>query len=61
MTIDVKIIDELIKDCKTQEDLFGDKGIVKQFVKAISERALKGELTTILHPIIRTTGIESIL
>lgn len=46
MTIDVKIIDELIKDCKTQEDLFGDKGIVKQFVKAISERALKGELTT---------------
>lgn len=28
MTIDVKIIDELIKDCKTQEDLFGDKGIV---------------------------------
>jgi len=40
-----ELIDELIKDCKTQEDLFGKKGIVKEFVKRISERALKGELT----------------
>lgn len=43
---DEKILDELIKDCKTQEDLFGEKGVVKQFVKAVSERALKGEMTT---------------
>jgi hypothetical protein len=40
---DEKILDELIKGCKTQEDLFGEKGVVKQFVKAVSERALKGE------------------
>ena len=45
MTMSNELIDELIKDCKTQEDLFGDKGIVKQFVKRVSERALKGELT----------------
>jgi len=45
MTMSNELIDELIKDCKTQEDLFGEKGIVKQLVKRISERALKGELT----------------
>lgn len=45
MTMSNELIDELIKDCKTQEDLFGEKGIVKEFVKRISERALKGELT----------------
>jgi len=43
---DEKILDEMIKGCKTQDDLFGEKGVVKQFVKAISEQALKGELTT---------------
>lgn len=41
---DEQALDELIKNCKTQEDLFGEKGVVKQFVKAISEKALKGEL-----------------
>lgn len=42
----VEIIDELLKDCKTSDDIFGDNGLVKQFVKALSERALQAELTT---------------
>src|SRR3990167_4964793 len=46
MTMKVELLDELLKDCKTQEDIFGDKGIFKQLVKAITERALQSELTT---------------
>ena len=46
MTLDTKLIDDLVKNCKTQEDLFGENGVVKEFVKAIAERALRGELTT---------------
>ena len=45
MAINDKLLDELMKDCKTQEDLFGEGGIFKEIVKAISERALRGELT----------------
>ena len=41
MTMKVELLDELLKDCKTQEDIFGDKGIFKQLVKAITERALQ--------------------
>jgi putative transposase len=43
---DEKILDGLLKGCKTQEDLFGETGVIKKFVKAVAERALKGELTT---------------
>ena len=46
MTMQVKMIDELVKDCKTQEDIFGENGLIKQFVKSVLERALQGELTT---------------
>ncbi len=38
--IDTKLIDELIKDCKTPEDFLGESGIIKTFVKSIFERAL---------------------
>lgn len=41
----VEMIDELLKDCKTTDDIFGEGGLVKQFVKALSERALQAELT----------------
>jgi putative transposase len=40
------MLDALIAGCKTQDDLFGEKGVIKKFVKAVWERALKGELTT---------------
>lgn len=42
----LEMIDELLKDCKTSEDIFGEGGLVKQFVKALTERALQAELTT---------------
>lgn len=46
MAMKVEIIDELLKEYKTADDIFGENGLVKQFVKAISERALQAELTT---------------
>lgn len=46
MAMKVEILDELLKDCKSQEDIFGVNGVVKQFVKALSERALQAELAT---------------
>jgi transposase-like protein len=46
MAMKVEIIDELLSQCKTSEDIFGENGLVKQFVKALSERALQAELTT---------------
>ena len=39
-------IDELIKDCKTPEDFFGENGLIKSFVKSVMESALNAELTT---------------
>ena len=42
----VELLDELIKDCKTSDDIFGENGLVKQFVKSLTERALQAELTT---------------
>ena len=44
--IDPKLIDEMIKDCKTPEDFLGESGIIKAFVKSIFERALNAELST---------------
>ena len=61
---DEEVLDELLKGCKTQEDFFGEGGIVKKFVKAVTERALKGELTTHLgyerhHNVADTEGSNS--
>ncbi len=44
MAIDDKLLEELMKDCKTQEDFFGKGGLLKDIIKAVSERALRGEL-----------------
>jgi len=46
MAMKIELIDELIKDCKTSDDIFGENGLVKQFVKSLTERALQAELTT---------------
>jgi len=46
MTFDEKLLDDILKGCKSQDDVFGEKGVVKQFVKALSERALKAEMST---------------
>ncbi len=44
--INPQLIEELTKNCKTQEDLFGKDGIFKELQKALLERMLEGELTT---------------
>ncbi len=41
-----QVIDELIKDCRTPEDFFGENGLIKSFVKSVMESALNAELTT---------------
>lgn len=44
----IEMLDDLLRDCKTAEDIFGENGLVKQFVKALTERALQAELSTYL-------------
>ena len=43
--LDDKVLDELIKNCKTQEDFFGENGLIKSLVKSLLERAMNAELT----------------
>lgn len=42
--IEKEFFRELTKDCKTQEDLFGEGGLIKRLVKGVTEAALAGEL-----------------
>lgn len=46
MGLKPELIDELAKHCKTQDDLFGENGLVKQFIKSILQKSLDAELTT---------------
>lgn len=39
------LLDELLKDCKTAEDVLGKNGVIKQMTKALLERMLAEELT----------------
>jgi putative transposase len=45
MPIDHKVIDNLLKDYKTPEEILGDNGLLKQLTKAVLERAMQAELT----------------
>jgi putative transposase len=45
MALTSQLIDELLQDCHTSEDLLGQDGLLQQRTKAIVERALQGELT----------------
>jgi transposase-like protein len=45
MALTSQLIDELLQDCHTSEDLLGQDGLLQQLTKAIVERALQGELT----------------
>jgi len=40
ITISDKILDELIGDAKTQGDLFGSNGLIKELSKRLMERML---------------------
>ena len=43
--INLDLIDQLLKDYKSPEDVLGENGLLKQLTKAVLERALKAELT----------------
>ena len=45
MAIRDELLDELIKDCKTPEDLLGKHGLLKELSKGLLERMLQGEMT----------------
>ena len=44
MTFRPELIDELLKDYRSPEDLMGEGGIFKQLTKALIERCLSAEL-----------------
>ena len=46
MAINTDLIDQLLKDYQKPEDILGENGLLKQFTKAILERAMQAELTT---------------
>ena len=45
MTIDPKLIDQLLTNYKKPEDIIGENGLLKELTKAILERALAAEMT----------------
>src|SRR5882762_4838507 len=45
MAIDLKLIDKLLADYKTSEDIIGTNGLLKQLTKAVLERAMQAEMT----------------
>jgi putative transposase len=45
MIIDKKMLDNLLKDAKTADDLFGKDGIVNQLKRAMVERMLEAEIS----------------
>ncbi len=45
MTIPNEVLDSLMKDYKTPEDLIGKSGLLKQLTKQLLERAMQAEMT----------------
>ena len=45
MPITPAVLDELLKEYKTPEDMLGNIGLLQQLTKALVERALEGEMT----------------
>ena len=45
MPITPELLDQLLKDYKSPEGMFGDDGLLQQLTKAVVERALQGEMT----------------
>jgi putative transposase len=46
MTIRRELIDELIKEYETPQDILGEGGLLKELTKAVIERCLETELDT---------------
>ncbi len=45
MPFQPEVLDDLLKDCKTPEQMFGSDGLLQQLTKALIERSLQAELT----------------
>jgi len=45
MTIDLSVIDDLLKQYKSPEEILGENGLLKQLTKAVLQRALQAEMT----------------
>jgi hypothetical protein len=45
MPITPELLDKLLKDYKSPDDMFGDDGLLQQLTKAVVERPLQGEMT----------------
>ena len=45
MKLNEEVLDELLKDYESPEQILGENGLLKQFTKAILERALKAEMS----------------
>jgi len=45
MAIRQELLEELLKDYKSPEDLLGQDGLLKELTKALVEKALEGELS----------------
>ena len=45
MTRKEELLDELLRECNSPEELLGENGLLNQLTKALVERALEGELT----------------
>ncbi len=45
MPITPELLEELLKDYKSPDDMFGNDGLLQQLTKAVVERALQGEMT----------------
>ena len=45
MTIRKELLDELLKDCKSSEDLTGSDGLLSKLIGALVERMLEAEIT----------------
>jgi len=43
--INIDLIDQLLKDYKSPEDVLGENGLLKQLTKAVLERAMQAEIT----------------
>lgn len=54
MPISNELIDQLLKDCHSPEDLLGESGLLKQLTQKLAERALEAEMAVHLgyakHP-----------
>ncbi|NER85224.1 MAG: IS256 family transposase, partial [Leptolyngbya sp. SIO1D8] len=45
-----ELLDELLSECQSPEEILGESGLLKQLTKRLVERALAGELNQHLNP-----------